>query len=291
MIDLQMELLDQLTIDGLDELPEVVVQMAVSGRDLDGLIRTRERQQANRPFGLQSRSKARADVPFIAQHREILMLGQQFRSDGNIRLIGRSQFEVPNDPVEGDKQMQFIAKERLLLGGAAAERCPVCSPFRTGRRNVIELDHGHRQAVNDTVRILGEIQDVQDRSTQHGESVLQLAATAVEAGAAGQMRKEIPMLLPARDEIGFAVPATAFADQRDRQQFGITTGRLWSRAGKQRDQWRIQVTHQDVHPRAKVGKVGYHSFGPPVSKSDFAISLVPVLRPLVNQFDLAQPPK
>ena len=81
------------------------------------------------------------------------------------------------------------------------------------------------------------------------------------------------MLLPPGDAFSFAVPATPFADQGDRQQFRVTTGWFGTRTGKEGGQWGIQVAGQHVHPRAKVLEIGYHQSILGLGVSEFTVFL------------------
>ena len=181
---------------------------------------------------------------------------QQFCGDGHICRMRGGQGEVADDPTEGDEQMQFVPKDRLLLGGACAKGRAMRRPLGTGLRGMVQLDHG--QAIDNALGVLRDIQHGQDRAAQQGQRILEIAAATIEARATRQVRKEVPMVLPPRDHVGFLVPATPFADQRDRQQFGVTAHGCRARTIKERGERQVQIADQYVHPRAKIGEIGDH---------------------------------
>ena len=67
MIRFKVELLDELTADGFDDLAHLVVEMALPQRDLDRLVLPWQRQEGNLALNVQGRSQRGTDVPFVAQ--------------------------------------------------------------------------------------------------------------------------------------------------------------------------------------------------------------------------------
>ena len=230
------------------------------------------------------------DVALVAQDGKVMVGLQQFCGNGHIRRMGGSQREVADDPAQGNEQMEFEAKECLLLGRTGAKGGSMRGPFCTRLRRMIKLDNGQWQTIDNTVGILCHIQHRQDRPSQQRQRILKIAAAAIEARAARQVRKQVLIGLPAGDEIGFPVPATTFSDKRHRQQFGITTARFWAGAVKIGGEGREGIADQDVHPGAKIGKVGYHQGGPPVREMVWKPLFRTSFEAPCQTFDLAQLP-
>src|SRR5579859_4760375 len=131
------------------------------------------------------------------------MLGEQFAADGQVGKVRGSQLEVADDPALGEEQMQLVAKDGLLLRAAMAERGSSDLPLDARLRHVIELDDRDGQAIDDALRILGEIERLDDRLPQQIDDRREVAATAIEARAFGLVREQIAMLVPAAEQDRF----------------------------------------------------------------------------------------
>jgi len=119
--------------------------------------------------------------------------------------------------------MQRVAEDRLLLRAARAEGGVRHRPFARRAGRVVELDDRHRQTLDHTRRIVGYIQGGQRSPPQLVESLGQRPPSPIEPRPLRLAREQIAMRLPLAEPLGLAVPATALADQRHRQQLGIAT--------------------------------------------------------------------
>lgn len=88
MVDLDMEMVGELCIDGLDHLAHSVEEMLERGRQLLVLIATRQGPQLDAVVLPQLSSLLCADVGFIAQHLKIVMLAEQLEPHAQISLVG-----------------------------------------------------------------------------------------------------------------------------------------------------------------------------------------------------------
>ena len=71
----------------------------------------------------------------------------------NNRDVSGRQFEVQNDAIERDQQMQAIAKDELFLRGDTAKAGPMGLPVGCGTRHEMKCDYRYRQAIDDTVGV------------------------------------------------------------------------------------------------------------------------------------------
>src|SRR5258706_309189 len=154
--------------------------------------------------------------------------------------------------------MELVAKDCLLLGAAVAKRRARRFPFHAGLGHIVELDHRNGQTVDDAPRILGQVEDPQNRLAYLIDRMRQIMAAAIEPRAFGLMREEIAMLPPAAEQGCLLVPPAALADNRHRDQFSIRAGRRRAGTG---NKWRKrdeQIADEDIHPGAEVVEIGYH---------------------------------
>jgi hypothetical protein len=82
------------------------------GREVDGALRA------------QVGSDGLADAALAPQHLEIRMARQQLLPNRQVGQVGGSQFKVADDAAGGNEQMEFVAKDRLLLRAAVPEGGP-----------------------------------------------------------------------------------------------------------------------------------------------------------------------
>ncbi len=119
MVGFDLKLLGQLPIDRLDDLAHLIDQPSQRRWELLVLIGARQRQQPNLPGDPQLRGQGGTDVPFIAQHQQVMLVVQQIASGLALPGVGRRQFKVDNHAADRDQQMQAIAVDGLFFGGAA----------------------------------------------------------------------------------------------------------------------------------------------------------------------------
>lgn len=186
------------------------------------------------------------------------MTSEQFTPNRQVGQVGGGQFKVADAPVLSDEQMEFVAKDGLFLRAAMPEGGPSDLPFDAGMGHVIKLDHRNRKAINDAVRILRAVKDLQDGLAQEVDDRRQITAAAIEAAPFRLMGEEVAMFTPVAEQDRFLIPAAAFADNRHGDQFRIRAGRRGAWARDLRSERSEQIADQDVHPGAQVVKIGYH---------------------------------
>jgi len=108
------------------------------------------------------------------------------------------------------------------------------------------------------VRVLREVEGLQDRLTQQIDDLRQVAATPVEAGTFRLMREQVTMLAPAAEQHCLLIPPAALADNRHRDQLGIGTHGDGTRTGERGGQRSTQVADEHIHPGAEVIEIRYH---------------------------------
>src|SRR5260221_1023383 len=111
VIELNVELLSQLTIDGLDNLTNSIERAANSLSGLVGLITTGQGPEFEAIIAQQLASQFGADVAFITEDCQIGVLCQQLSTDRQVSRTGRSQLKIQDQPAQADQQMQFEAKD------------------------------------------------------------------------------------------------------------------------------------------------------------------------------------
>src|SRR5262249_10732753 len=146
-----------------------------------------------------------ADVALVPQHLEIRMARQQLLPNRQVGQIGGGQFQVADDAAGGDGEMEFVAKDRLRFRAAMPEGGPSDLPVAARMGHIIELDHGNRQAINDTMRVLRAVEDLQDGLAHQIDDLRQITAAAIEAAAieaaaCGLMGEEVTMCAPVAEQ-------------------------------------------------------------------------------------------
>src|SRR5438034_4592728 len=129
VVDLNVELLGQLTVDGLDNLANGVERASDGLRRLVGLVAARQGHQVEAILAEQLTSQFSADVALVAKDGQIGMFGQQFSAHIKISRTGGSQLKIQDHPAQADQQMQLEAEDGDFLAGNLAKiramRCPV----------------------------------------------------------------------------------------------------------------------------------------------------------------------
>lgn len=130
-------------------------------------------------------------------------------TSSSVMLAGASstQFEIADHPTLGQEQMQLVAEDRLLLRAAMAEGGPSRLPVEGGMRHIGELDHGNGQALDDALRVVGQVQDLQHTLPDEVDGQRHGSSAPVEARALGLLRKQVAVLLPAAQQDGILVPS------------------------------------------------------------------------------------
>src|SRR5258706_835331 len=96
--------------------------------------------------------------------------------------------------------MELVAKDCLLLGAAVAKRRARRFPFHAGLGHIVELDHRNGQTVDDAPRMLGQVEDPQNRLAYLIDRMRQIMVASIEPRAFGSMREEREIHPPVADE-------------------------------------------------------------------------------------------
>src|SRR5262245_31485757 len=258
VIGLNLELLSQLPIQGFDELTHLIDQPPYLWCQLHVLVALGQGLQAYFRVLAPLLRQRRADVALVADHRQVLFVLQQITRGITFIGIGTGQLKIEDGPTNGDEQMQAIAIDGLLFGWAATKGRAMRCPIGCRRRYQMKLYDWNGQTVDHTLPILSHVQSEQDHLPDVVDCTHQVAAAPIEARALRQHGKEMTIVVPFSEQVGFLIPFTALADNRKCEQLAIATlgSRTWPRV-----EWREQlpqVINQHVHPGHKVVKVGYH---------------------------------
>ena len=143
VIGLDVKLEGELAVDRLDQLAQVSVEMAKCLGGLRPLISARHGDEMDVAARPQISGDCLRDVRLVGEDVQVAMRVEQFRADREIGQVGRGEFKVADDAALGEKQMQLVAKERLLFRGALAERGSLRRPFLACLRCMVELHDGH----------------------------------------------------------------------------------------------------------------------------------------------------
>jgi len=218
MVHLEVELLRQLAVDRFDDLPSPVEGTAHGSRHLAERIAARQRQQPNPVGGPQVGGDRCADEGLVPEHLEISVRLQQFHAHRHFGDIGRGEHDVEDHSIERRQQVEFVAKDGLFLGGHPAKARPVGRPSGAGMaaRHEVEADDGNRQAVEDALPVVGQIEGREQQPAPLIDRPRQLASAPVEAGALRLVGKQIPMRMPGAEQDRLLIPA--------RRQWGAICG-------------------------------------------------------------------
>lgn len=190
------------------------------------------------------------------------MLGEQFAADGQVGEVRGSHLEVADAPALGEEQMQRVAKDGRLLRAAVAESGGSALPLDARLRQVIELHDGDGQAIDDALRILGEIERLDHGLPQQIDDRRQVAATPIEARAFGLLGEEIAMVAPAAEQDRLLIPSAAITPNRHGDQLGVRAGGRRTRTSDICGKRRKQVADEHVPPGAQVVEqvveIAYH---------------------------------
>lgn len=264
-IRLNLQLTGQLTRHRLDDVAPAIVQPDLLRGQLLLLVAAWHRQQTHgRLVSELSRSRG-TDIALVAEHGEASLPGQEPRADGQIRLIGRGQHEVENDPIQGNEQMQFVAEDSLLFALDPAKGGAIGLPgSRSWRaRHQVKTQDRDRQTVDGALAIEGEVEVAEQMLAHAVDRAHEIAPSAVEAAAFREHGEEVGIIGKGGNELGFVIPAPALADQDQRDQFAITTVR-WG-TGPHRGMGEQEIIDEDVDSETEVGKAGYHQTTPSVA--------------------------
>ncbi len=247
------ELFRQLRVHRFNHLPQPVPQRDAPTGFRCTRIAARWCEQVQRVLRAQRLGKRCADVPLVPQHHEVVVPTEQFGGKGDIMRRGRGKHVVADHPAKRDQQMQFVAKDRLLLGRYLAKvrspRPPASGIVRP--RHEMKSDHGHGQTVHHALPVMG-------RGERGEHATAQGATPAVETGTIRLVGKKIAMPCPLTNVFGFAVPAQTLADHKHGEQFAVAARRLLTARLEGGGQGVVVIVNRHVQHQAQVREVRYH---------------------------------
>ncbi len=132
VIDLNVEVLHQLPVDGFDDLPDGIEGLTNRRRRLSGLVTPRQGHQLEPVILEQLPSQVRADVAFIAKDCQIGVFRQEFGAHRQVGSTRGRQLEIQDQPAQADQQVQFEAKDGDFLAGTLAIVGPMRRPIARG---------------------------------------------------------------------------------------------------------------------------------------------------------------
>lgn len=263
VIDLNLEYLRELVVDGFDHLAHAIQKCALLGGHLYFLVAARQRHQANAIVGEKLGSFVGTDVSLITQNAQISMFAKHFKTHLQIVDVSGRQLKIEDDPAQGNEQVQLETENRLFFRRHFAISRIKRFPVACGSGNQIKLNDWQGQTVNHTLLILGEIHVFQDYFTDQIEGIHQVASAAIEAALRWHIWKQIRIFAPLAQHLCFQIPATAFADHSHADQFTVAANRFWPWAIKQRGDLFPNIIHGYENPQAKIRKIVYHWDCPP----------------------------
>src|SRR5215212_2294864 len=122
----------------------------------------------------------------------------------------------------------------------------------------MELDDLNWQAINHTLLVLGEIKHGKCDTADVVNGTHQVAPSSVKPAPFGQDRKEMGVITPFADQIGFLIPFATFTNNGHGNQFSVGAFRVRATSLVQGANLLPDVINQHVHPGHKVVEFGYH---------------------------------
>ena len=141
MVGLKVELVHQLTIDRLDNLPNSVDALRHFLRQLLFLVGSGHGHQADVVALQKAVRHVLADVPLVSHSVQIAVFFQQFVSALQVGAVSRNQLEVQDHSTQRDKQLHLVPEDNLLFGGDTPETGSINSPLLTSSRHQMKLHH------------------------------------------------------------------------------------------------------------------------------------------------------
>jgi len=221
VIDLNLEQLRKLMVDGFDHLTNAIQKSALFSGHLYFLIAAWQSHQPDAVVSEELGGFFSTDVSFITQNTQVSMFAKHFKAHFQVVDVGRRQFEIEDQPAHCDEQVQLEAEDRLLFRRHFAVCGFKSSPITCRAGHKIELNDWQGQAINHTLPILSYIQAFQDRFADQVEGVHQVSPTTIETALRWDVRKQIAVFSPLTQHFRFQVPAATFANQSHAQQLTV----------------------------------------------------------------------
>src|SRR5258708_3055092 len=157
VVDLNVELLSQLSVDGLDNLAHGIERTCDGWRRLVGLVAAGQGHQVQAILTQQMTRQFGADVALIAKDGQISMFSQQFSAHTQISSTGRSQLKIQDQTAQTDQQMQLEAEAGDFRAFNLAKVSAVSSPVTCRAGHQMKLDHWHRHRADRTLPIGAQV--------------------------------------------------------------------------------------------------------------------------------------
>jgi hypothetical protein len=212
MVLLQFELLGQLAVDRLDDLPNACNTLSNGSGELPALVSSGHSHQADAIATKESLSYRSADVPLVRNGIQVGVLLQQFVSALHVCNVGRHKFEVEDHSSQRYEKLHLVSKEDLLLGRDSSESGSISSPFSGGLRSQMELHHRYGQAIDAALAVSSYIQHSQHQVSDQVESVHECSSASVETALTRNVREQVTTLVPLRKQRQLSVPPLALSN-------------------------------------------------------------------------------
>lgn len=217
MVELDVELLHQLTINGFDNGAGSMHGATEGFGKLLRLVAARQRDELETIVNEQVTGQRDPAVGRIAEHGPIGLFGEQFCAHRQVSSAGRSQRKIQKQPAQTDQPMQPEAEHGHVLAGDLAKIRTVRAPVARRARHPMPFDDWHRPTINGALPIGAQVQQAQATLPNEMASIHQ-RAVPVKPVLRWHIRKHVLLRFPLAHQRGFFVPRSAFADQRHCQQ-------------------------------------------------------------------------
>lgn len=124
MIDLDIELFDQLTIDSFNHLTNGVESLANGWWRLDGLVAAGQSHAAEAIGFEQLPCQVSTDIGFVAKDGQVGLFGQQFSAHPQISGTGGSQLQIQDDTPRLTSQCSLKPKKVIFLLATRPKSAP-----------------------------------------------------------------------------------------------------------------------------------------------------------------------
>ncbi len=163
MVGLDLELFDQLAVDGFNDLAQRVKEATDRLGELSLLVASGQGVQTDAIVLPKFGSDLSTDIGFVADDVAVAVLRQEFAPYFQVKDTGRGEFEIEDETACSGQKMELVTENWLLEGGELAEICAMGCPVTTRIRGKMELNHGNGQTIDYTIPISREI----DASQHH----------------------------------------------------------------------------------------------------------------------------
>lgn len=254
-ISLEVELLDQLSVDRLYYLAYSPDRVSNPLRELLLLIGARDCHQHYTVLREKVLSNGFADVPFIPYHNKVGMLTEQLITTCMVGDVGREEFKVDYHPSQRDEQLHLVTKHHSLFRGDVPERCSVGNPVFGGLGSKVELHHRHRQRVYTALAIICHVENIEYHAPEQVECLGECPSASVEAALGRDIREQMWAASPLGQHNKFTVPPLALSNHAHCHKLTVRTDATWAWSAEIVADVLPNIVHYAVDPQTKVVKV------------------------------------